>query len=258
MPDIVSPFDEHAFRARVIPTLVVVVIPVMGFLCWLPAFSTTQLTLVAVLSLVLTSLFSQIGRDLGKALEPKLFEEWGGRPSVQLLRCSTKLLSKETRERYRLKLESIDRNLRIPTEFEELVDPQAADSRYDSASLFLRETTRSKSAFPVVFNENVNYGFRRNLLAMKPAGILLCVAGAISSITATIVGMKGSAVDSEASSLVIAFLNAALLTWWCLRINSQWVRVAAFAYAERLLGSCDSLPGAASSPKSGASETSKE
>lgn len=249
MPEIASPFDEHAFRARVIPTLVVVVIPVIGFLCWLPTFSTTQLTLVAVLSIVLTALFSQIGRDLGKALEPKLFEKWGGRPSIQLLRCRTRLLTKETRDRYRAKLESIDPNLRVPTELDELADPEAADLRYASVGLYLREATRSKATFTVIFNEIANYGFRRNLLAMKPGGIVLSSAGAFSSILAAIVGIKGNAVDSVGSCVVVAFLNVTMLTWWCLRINSDWVRVAAFAYAERLLGSCDSLPGAASSPK---------
>ena len=259
MPGIViSPIDEHAFRARVVPTLVVVVIPVMGALCWLPTFSTTQTCLVAVLSVVLTALFSQIGRDRGKALEPKLFEKWGGKPSVQLLRCRSRLLAKETRDRYRAKLETIDASLRIPTELEELADPDVADRRYDSVGSYLKEATRNKTAFPVVFHENVNYGFRRNLLAMKPAGIALCMAGAVSSTLTVIIGIKGTAIDSQAGAAVIAVLNAAMLSWWCLRINSEWVRVAAFAYAERLLGSCDALPGAASSPKAGAVETAKE
>jgi hypothetical protein len=32
-----------------------------------------------------------------------------------------------------------------------------------------------------------------------------------------------------------------MLVWWLLRITSNWVRLAAFAYAERLLGTCDTL-----------------
>ena len=122
----------------------------------------------------------------------------------------------------------------------------------------MKEATRNKTAFPVIFHENVNYGFRRNLLAMKPAGIALCLAGAVLSMLTVILGMKGTAIDSQASAAVIAVLNASMLSWWCLRINSEWVRVAAFAYAERLLGSCDALTGAASSPKAGAVETAKE
>jgi hypothetical protein len=71
MANISSGFDEYALRARVAPTLVVIVIPVVGLLCWFPAFSTTQLALAAALSTVLLAMFSQFGRDQGKALQRK-------------------------------------------------------------------------------------------------------------------------------------------------------------------------------------------
>ena len=258
MANISSALDEYALRARVAPTLVVIVIPVIGLLCWFPAFSTTQVTLVAALSTALLAMFSQFGRDQGRKLQPSLYSRWGGQPSVQLLRCRSRLLAKETRERYRQKLESINASLRLPSELEEFGNPDEADRRYDSVCLYLRDSTRSKSTFPLIFAENVNYGFRRNLLAMKPAGIVLSLAGAISSLLATVVGMKGDAFNPPPVPLVAAILNATMLTWWFLRINSEWVRVAAFAYAERLLGSCDSIPGAMSPPKSVAAAASKE
>jgi beta-lactamase superfamily II metal-dependent hydrolase len=225
-------FDEYALRARLAPTLVVVVIPVMGFLCWLPTFSTTQLTLAAALSTVLVAIFSQIGRDQGKALQPKLYAAWGGQPSVQLLRHRPRLLAKETRERYRHKLESLTPPVRLPSEIEEIADPDGADVRYDSLCLFLRDTTRSKSAYPLVFAENVNYGFRRNLLGMKRAGIALTLAGAVSAVLATILGMKPDGFDLPPVPAVAAVLNAVLLSWWIVRINSEWVRL------RRTIGRC--------------------
>jgi hypothetical protein len=257
MADNISPFDDYSFRARVLPALAVVVIPATGFLCWLPAFSVTQLALVAVLSLVLGGLFAQFGRDRGKAIEPTLFAQWGGQPAVQLLRCASGLLNKDARERYRLKLNAIPSAPRIPIEFDELADPKEAERRYESVCLYLREATRNKAAFPVVFGENVNYGFRRNLLGMKPAGILLCLLGAAASVLAVLVGMKVDPIDVPAVPVVAAILNAAMLAWWWLRITSNWVRVAAFDYAARLLGSCDSMP-MASPSKSMAAEALKE
>ena len=258
MPETSSLFDEYALRARLAPTLVVVAIPVIGFLSWFPTFSVTQLTLGAALSIVLVAIFSQIGRDQGRLLQPKLYARWGGQPSVQLLRHRSRLLAKETRERYRLKLESINSGLRLPSEIEEMADPEGADVRYDSVCLYLRDTTRNKAAFPLVFAENVNYGFRRNLLGMKPAGIALSLAGATSALVATIVGMKNDTLDLPPVPTVAAVLNAVLLTWWVLRINSEWVRIAAFAYAERLIGACDSIPGATAPSKSIAADASKE
>lgn len=255
MPESNNPFDEYTFRARIVPALTVVVIPVMGFLCWLPAFSPTQLALATLLPVVLTSMFSQFGRDKGKALEPKLFADWGGQPAVQLLRYRDGRLPKDTLARYRIKLQTINRDIRWPTELEELADPNEADQRYHSICLFLRELTRSKTTFSVLFNENVNYGCRRNLLGMRSGGMLLSFLGTVSSVLSMIVGMKEGSFDVPPVPLVVAILNAFMFTWWCLRINSEWVRVAAFAYAERLVGACDSLPVA---PKPGSNETSKE
>lgn len=249
MPESVSSFDEYALRVRVAPVLVVVVIPVLGLLCWLPAFSTAQLALTAGLSTVLVAMFSQLGRDKGRELQSELYEMWGGQPSVQLLRWRSPLLAKETRDRYRVKLASVNPSLRLPSEIEEMDDPEEADRRYDSVSLFLRDSTRNKAAFPLVFAENVNYGFRRNLLAMKATGIVLCLLGAVSSVLATIAGTKVSTLEPPAVPFIVAVLNASMLTWWCLRINPGWVRVAAFAYAERLVGACDSMSAAVSTPK---------
>ncbi|MEZ6104467.1 MAG: hypothetical protein R3E01_36480 [Pirellulaceae bacterium] len=152
-----SLFDESALRARLAPTLVVVVIPVIGFLCWFSAFSVTQMTLGVALSTVLVAVFSQVGRDQERALQPKLYAKWSSQPSVQLLRYRSRLLAKETRQRYGLKLEGTNPALRLPSEIEEMAEPEGADVRYDSVCLYPRDTIRNKATFPLVFAENVNY-----------------------------------------------------------------------------------------------------
>jgi hypothetical protein len=258
MPESSILLDEYAVRARVAPTLVVTVIPLSGFLCWFPAFSSTQLTLAVALSTVVIAIFAQIGRDRGRTIQAKLFQLWGGQPTVQLLRHRSRLLTRETRQRYSLCLESVAPALRLPSEIEEVVDPEGTDSRYDSVSLYLRDSTRNKEKFPLVFAENVNYGFRRNLLGMRPAGIALSLIGAASALTATIVGMKVDSFELPPVPTVSAVLNVVMLTWWLLRINSDWVRVAAFAYAERLIGSCDEIAGIMSSSKCATVVVSKE
>jgi hypothetical protein len=36
-------------------------------------------------------------------------------------------------------------------------------------------------------------------------------------------------------------VSALLLAWWIARVKTSWVRLAADAYAERLLGVCEKL-----------------
>lgn len=49
---------------------------------------------------------------------------------------------------------------------------------------FLREQTRDPKMFPIVYEENVNYGFRRNLLGLKPTGAAIAVVGSLAAIAA--------------------------------------------------------------------------
>ncbi len=60
-----------------------------------------------------------------------------------------------------------------PTPEQEANDPQAADAFYARGVTWLRENTRNAKKFDVLFNENVNYGFRRNLFGLKLPGFLL-------------------------------------------------------------------------------------
>lgn len=45
-------------------------------------------------------LLAQVSRDRGKALEGKLFAEWGGKPSTQLLRHRDRSIETTTKARY--------------------------------------------------------------------------------------------------------------------------------------------------------------
>jgi hypothetical protein len=70
-----------------------------------------------------------------------------------------------------------------PTAAEEAADPHAADRRYREAVGALRERTRDRSRFGLLLAENIDYGFRRNCLGLRPyalivaAGCLLVMAG---------------------------------------------------------------------------------
>src|SRR5262249_16189353 len=127
----------------------------------------------------------------------------------------------------------------LPNKLSEATDPDAADSVYDACTRFLRERTRDKTAFRMVFIENVNYGLRRNLWAMKAVGITLSLLGAAASLLAVVLKSADGTIPYMAGFATI--LNSAMLTFWLLRITPVWVRIPAFAYAEQLLAACESV-----------------
>lgn len=232
-------WDTYTLQARQKPALLVALPIGLLVVAWAPEKVAGWGILASVLTTFgFTALLAQVGRDQGKAKEPGLFDLWGGKPTTRLLRHATSALDWVTLTRCHAKLGSIV-GLPAPTKQEEQADPATADEVYEAYTKYLREATRDRDRFPLVFAENVNYGFRRNLWGMKPAAVVLCVLSLAGSIPAivyhSLTGFPGLAAGAIAVNLV-------LLVLWALRINPAWVRVAGDAYAERLLGACDGLP----------------
>lgn len=234
------PLDRYTITARLAPVWVVF-LPVAFVAGALLGKRSVEAGLGVWLgtAVVLTALFSHLGRDRGRKLEPALFARWGGPPTTVYLRHRGSPLNPHTRERIVRKLAATIPGVQWPTPADEAADAVAADRVYDSASLFLRERTRDTHRFRVVFAENVSYGFRRNLWAMKPTGVVLSVAG--TSVLATKIARDASASSATASSWVALTGCVVLLVLWLLRISEPWVREAANAYTERLLGAVDEM-----------------
>lgn len=232
-------WDTYTFQARLTPALLVALpVGLLVAACFPNKFVGWGLLVSVLTTFGFCTLLAQIGRDLGKQKEPGLFALWGGKPTTRKLRHATTDLDWITLERCHAKLGAVV-GLPPPTAQEEQADPQTADQVYEAYTKYLREATRDRDHFRLVFAENVNYGFRRNLWGMKPSGIVLCVLGTAGSVIAAAV-QWGDAVPGLA--VVAAALSLVFLVWWVFRINPDWVRMAADAYAERLLCACDSLP----------------
>jgi len=228
--------DRYTIEARLWPALIVLFPIPCVILAWFPnahMVSASGLISYAAVS----ALLAQLARDLGKERERGLYLKWGGKPTTQLLRHRTSKLEPSTLERYHTKLARLV-GIRMPSADEEKHDSNAADNAYESGVRWLREATRDKRKFTLIFSENVNYGFRRNLWAMKPAGTLLSTGGAV----ACGVAIATNHVGGE-SSLLMPMMglaaNVILLVWWVIRIKPSWVKITADAYAERILAACD-------------------
>ena len=71
----------------------------------------------------------------------------------------------------------------MPAAQEESADPLKADDVYGGATKRLRELTRGDKQ--LLLKENIAYGFHRNMLAMKPVGIVTCLFGIVYGLLIT-------------------------------------------------------------------------
>lgn len=202
-------------------------------------FDTSKLYswLINLTFICLTFIFSQIGRDSGYKRQEYLYSLWGGVPTTLFLSHNTDYLDEITKQRYHSKLEQIV-GLKFCTALEESKEPEKAQKIYDSSVKFLRDATRDKDKFQLLFTENVNYGFRRNLWGMKKISIII-ILGCIlieSMIIATEIVNKKQ-IDSKDIFLFLVYV--AFLFVWLFIIRTDWVKLTAFAYAKQLVETID-------------------
>ena len=165
-----------------------------------------------------------------------------------MLRHSDSRLPKQTRDRYRSFLGSAVPALALASPQEEEANPEQADAGYDSANRWLLEHTRDHARFDLLFKENMNYGFRRSLLALKPialgidaVALMLVIGMAVPSWTGQFYRTIPTLSPEWWASVVITVGHTLLFVAY---IRPDWVRMAAETYAQQLLAACDSLEGA--------------
>jgi len=232
--------NAYVRRARLEPALIVALPLGLATLAWSPG-GVFGWGLVWSLFVFCggTALAAQVARDSGKRKEPVLFQMWGGKPTTRLLRHRD-APNKIVLLRRHQKLQSLMSGIQIPTEKQEEINPRAADEVYDACSAYLLEKTRDKTHFDLVFEENCNYGFRRNLWGMKYLGITTSAIGVVAIALLFILNYQARAASPPIAA-VCGAINLALMLGWLFWFTPRWVRVAADAYAERLLAACENL-----------------
>ena len=244
-------FDHYSFRARLQPALLALLPAALATFAWTKPgerWVSSLWTLIGTAGF--TYFLAIIARNKGKQLEANLWLSWEGSPTTQLLRhagCANPI----SRERWHKYLSRL-LGKPFPTEQEEIANPSRADDIYQAAVKLLINKTRDQHKFHLVYKENVNYGFCRNLYAMKSIGILVSLLSIAASSFSGYLSFHAS--TPQLAPWACALISALFLHWWIFTINGEWVKVPAFAYAERLLESTENLtrpsrPTAASSTK---------
>jgi len=249
--DAISRFlDSYTRQARLYPALIVICPIALLILVWFPALWTTLGIVASVASSFgLSLLLSQVARDRGKRLEQWLFDSWGGKPSVALLRHRDARIDEHTKSRYRAFLSAQLPQLSLPAAAEEAANLADADRAYQSATAWLLTQTRDTKRFAILFKENISFGFRRNLWGLKPVGVGVVLAAALAS-TAAIAIKFVAGQGAPAPEIVIVTLGLWLLSIvWVGVITPRWVRIPADAYGMQLLAACDTLSVSPTKPR---------
>jgi len=233
--------DLYTLRARLKPALFVALPFTLSILAWFPAGIIGWGTLWGLLVWCgVTFFLSQIGRDFGKQKETDLFRRWGGKPTTKMIRHRD-AANKTLVDRYHNKLQSLLKDIKIPSVDDEKSDPSAADEIYDGCVSYLREKTRNKKKFPLVFEENCNYGFRRNLWGMKSFGITISIISICVIFFLVLTNYIFKDISIPPIVFIYLLIDCLILFIWIFLINTDWVKIAADAYAERLLSSSENL-----------------
>ena len=247
-------FDPYTFRARIQPALVVGLPLGLMMFALLPEYSIFVTGFCGLLGAAGgTAIFAQVGRERGRKKEPGLWKRWDGPPTTRLLRHrhlpgDITLLAPELRRQ-------VEEWIRypLPTKEDEEACPAWADTKYEGAVTSLREATRDTSRFPLVFAENANYGFRRNLWGLRPIGTPIAVVLVLVSWTLLSLTIWGRPwpdpwwdvfvnPDSVAViRLVVAVADTVLAAFWLFWVKPSWVKTVADAYAIRLMESAQTL-----------------
>jgi hypothetical protein len=233
--------DAYTYRARLLPALLTLLPVFVTVMILYPAVYNATGAAVASLAVGcgVLAFLTHIARTRGRSAEERLIRAWGGQPSTCMLRHGDASLDPHTKGRYHSFLAARVPGLRMPGPETERSDPAAADAVYRSGVSWLLEFARDKSRYPLVYAENVSYGFRRNLYGLKPIGLGLCVACA--ALTADFVAELRPRVVEQVPGpvLLLCGLLIAAFACWTFFVTPASVLDASRAYARALLATCD-------------------
>lgn len=245
---VTDPYDR---QARLYPALLCL-LPLLALVALLYAPNISALTGVVTLAVSCGGLFlmTNICREMGKRLEDRLYREWGGKPTTQLLRHRDGSIDSVTKRRYHAFL-GAKLNFTFPDADSEKNDPAKADEAYQSGARWLLDHTRPDDGkkFDLLFRDNVTYGFRRNALGARPLGIVIAIGCLLWALAKEHVffAADGKTVDwlalGQLSSPAIASLavSGVMLLVWAFFFTKTSLRTCAVSFAETLLRTCDTL-----------------
>lgn len=245
VPKFLDPYDR---QARLYPGLLVFLPLAVLVVCLYGTNNVAGSSVLSILSLCGSAYaLGRIARDAGKRIQDDLFGKWGGAPTTQLLRHRDTRIDTHTKARFHAVVaKGIGQT--FPTAAGEQSDPRAADELYRAATTWLINQTRDTKVHPLVFKENIAFGFHRNALGLRPLGLcvaVLCIVWVLIHSNTLMFTSPYLALHQflrlEPNSLIALGISVVMMSVWVFWLTESALHRAGFSYAERLLQSCDGL-----------------
>lgn len=221
--------DTYGIRARLSAHIIILSpLAITLFLCFDEVFSIVSSAVIVAILLAFTNFLPILQRQIYQNHLP--FTNY----AAQFLMPSDGTLNPITKSRYYRTLAALD------PAFSCFTSPIESDISYnccESAVRYLRNKSRQN---PFILEENINYGFYRNLFSNKEIGLSLCtILGAF--IATFSLAHYGSFTGIPISNYLALIFNVLLFVFWLFCVNQNTLESTAKQYAKALLSSIDSL-----------------
>lgn len=221
--------DAYNIRVRLSASIILLApIAVTVFMCFNEVTTLVSSSIIVSVLLALTNYIPLLQRKISKNKTPP------PNYAAQLLSWDDDTIDSTTKSRLHRKLSKIDDSfmaLNYPEKREEF------NSCCNSAIAYLRSRTRENH---LVQEENINYGFCKNLLANKPIGIALCLC-CLCFIAIWSWYMYKRIFSLPLQLYFAVFFNLALLLFWVFGVTESFLEIAGKNYAKTLIFSIDSI-----------------
>ena len=246
--EIAKLFDRYDRQARLYPAVIAFSPIIYSTILLFPdvVSSVSHAAATALISMCVLFMLANLSRAQGKRVEVRLLDKWDGWPTTALLRYRDERIDRNTKARYHTALKALAKDLIFPSREDEVEDPKSADDVYRSATKKLIEARRGDK-YGRILDENISYGFRRNLLGLKVIAVItLSVAILLTMLGCWIeidwpptLGGIAKAVKHYPHLPVLLGVDIIFLGIWLVAVNDDFVSQAAVSYAEALFRSLE-------------------
>lgn len=225
-------FNSYNLRTRISVVILLIAPILLEFYLIVPEFRELSSTLIVIIiTFALCNVLIICCRISGTKAMKKCFP--GLMPAQQYLLLSDNYIDSITKKRYHAFLSEKIQSFDIATIDETMVS---------SAVTWLIAQTRDANKFPLIAEENINFGISYNLLGLKKAGLILSFLGLLINILIYVMDIKNILSFAIPYNVIfIAILiNLLFLLFWIFLVNQNLVRNAGKKYGRALLAACDS------------------
>ena len=221
--------DSYNIRARLSPSIILLgPIAFTIFLCFETVYTFASSTILICILLAFTNYIPILQRCIRKKDNHRI------NYAAKFLEIDDFTIDSISKNRYYKKLSEINDSFSL---FKEPSDKQEFKDCCKSSVLYLRNNTRDNH---LVLEENINYGFCKNLVACKPIGIVICIILALFTAIFSFF-TSNTFYDIPLQNWVAFVTDILFLIFWKFGITEDMLDQASRRYAFTLISAIDTL-----------------